>query len=222
MTFSIAGRCGRTGMFGIAIATSSICVASRCSWARAGAGAVLTQNLTDPGLGPQGLDLLAKGCSASEVIRGLIRGNKYAAFRQLATIDREGRTSHYSGEKTLGIHRVAEGEDCVAVGNLLANGGIPGEMVETFRKHSFQPLANRLLLAVERGLEAGGEKAPVKSAGLLVVHDRPWPLVDLRVDWHQNPLRILRELWEEYEPRIQTFLLWALSPDRASLEDNGI
>ena len=50
MTFSIAGYCERTGMFGVAITTSSISVGSRCPHARAGVGAVATQNITDPNL----------------------------------------------------------------------------------------------------------------------------------------------------------------------------
>jgi len=215
MTFSIAGRCNRSGMLGVAITTSSMCVGSRCSWARAGVGAALTQNFTDPGLGPRGLDLLAEGFTAAKVIQGLVRENKYAAYRQLAAIDRQGKTSHYSGEKTLGTYAGAEGDQCVAIGNLLANPDIPREMVITFAEHSDHHLAHRLLQALERGLEVGGEISPVKSAGLLVVHDQSWPLVDLRVDWHDNPLRILREIWEMYEPEMNTFFLWALSPDKA-------
>src|SRR6202047_4030670 len=39
MTFSIAARCVRTQMFGMAIASSSPAVAARCAHARAGAGA---------------------------------------------------------------------------------------------------------------------------------------------------------------------------------------
>ncbi len=215
MTFSIAGRCGRTGMFGIAITTSSICVASRCSWARAGVGAVLTQNFTDPRLGPRGLDLLAEGLSAAQVINRLVAENKYPPYRQIAAIDRYGKTSHYSGEKTLRTYAVANGDNCIAVGNLLANQDIPREMVTAFAKWPDQHLANRLLIALEKGLEAGGEINPVKSAGLLVVHNQPWPLVDLRVDWHDSPIFILRELWKRYEPEMNTFFLWALSPDKA-------
>jgi uncharacterized Ntn-hydrolase superfamily protein len=213
MTFSIAGRCPHTGMFGIAITTSSICVASRCAWARAGAGAVLTQNFTDPRLGARGLDLLAGGCSAVEVIQGLVRDNPFAGYRQLAAIDRQGKTSCFSGEKTLGTYSEAEGDQCVAVGNLLADPEIPQEMVDTFAEGSDRHLAYRLLRALERGLEAGGEISPVNSAGLLVVHDQPWPLVDLRVDWQESPVRALRELWKRYEPQMKTFLSWALSPD---------
>jgi len=215
MTFSIAGRCPRTGMFGIAITTSSICVASRCAWARAGAGAVLTQNFTDPRLGIRGLDLLGEGCSAAEAIRGLVRDNPFTAYRQLAAIDRQGKTSCFSGEKTLGAYAGAEGDQCVAVGNLLSDPEIPREMVAAFAEDSDRHLAHRLLRALERGLEAGGEISPVNSAGLLIVHDQSWPLVDLRVDWQENPVRALRELWKRYEPQIKTFLSWALSPDEA-------
>jgi uncharacterized Ntn-hydrolase superfamily protein len=221
MTFSIAGRCPRTGMFGIAITTSSICVASRCAWARAGAGAVLTQNFTDPRLGIRGLDLLAEGCHAADVIQGLVRENQHAAYRQLAVIDRCGKTSFFSGEKTLGTYAGAEGDQCVAVGNLLADPEIPGEMVAAFAEDPEQHLAHRLLRALERGLEAGGEISPVNSAGLLVVHDQPWPLVDLRMDWQESPVRTLRELWGRYEPQIKTFLFWALSPDEAPPFQSG-
>jgi len=215
MTFSIAGRCHHSGMFGIAITTSSMCVASRCSWARAGVGAVLTQNFTDPSLGPRGLDLLAEGWNATQVINRLVAENKYPAYRQIAVIDRNGRTSHYSGEKTLGTHAAAIGVNCVAVGNLLANPDVPQEMVSTFMKCPDQPLANRLLKALEKGWEVGGEINPVKSAGLLVVHHQPWPLVDLRVDWDDHPITLLRDLWKRYEPQIDIFLIWALTPDKA-------
>jgi uncharacterized Ntn-hydrolase superfamily protein len=208
-------------MFGIAITTSSICVASRCAWARAGAGAVLTQNFTDPRLGFRGLDLLAEGFSAAEVIQGLVRENQHAAYRQLAAIDRRGKTSFFSGEKTLGTNAGAEGDQCVAVGNLLADSEIPREMVAAFAEEPDRHLAHRLLRAIERGLEAGGEISPVNSAGLLVVHDQPWPLVDLRVDWQDSPLRTLRELWGRYEPQIKTFLFWALSPDEAPPFQSG-
>ena len=64
MTFSITGRCGRTGMFGVAITTSSIAVGSRCPWVRAGVGAVATQNVTMPSIGNDVLDLIGTGLDA--------------------------------------------------------------------------------------------------------------------------------------------------------------
>ena len=64
MTFSIVGRCAETGQLGIAISSSSIAVGARCPWLRAGVGAVASQNVTLPALGPQILDLLEAGAIA--------------------------------------------------------------------------------------------------------------------------------------------------------------
>src|SRR5262249_31968080 len=71
MTFSIAARCVDTGMLGIAVSSSSPAVAARCAYARAGIGAVGTQNITDPRLGPAGLDLMVQGASAEQAIATL-------------------------------------------------------------------------------------------------------------------------------------------------------
>ena len=40
MTFSVVARCPETGMFGVAVSSSSPAVAARCAYARAGVGAV--------------------------------------------------------------------------------------------------------------------------------------------------------------------------------------
>jgi len=69
MTFSVAGFCERTGMVGVAITSSSICVASRCPWVKAGVGAVSTQNITDPSLGNIMLNLIEGGLSSELVWR---------------------------------------------------------------------------------------------------------------------------------------------------------
>ena len=55
MTFSLVARCAETGMFGLAISSSSPAVAARCAYARADVGAVASQNVTDPTLGPLAL-----------------------------------------------------------------------------------------------------------------------------------------------------------------------
>src|SRR5262249_52419019 len=101
MTFSLIARCGRTGMFGIVVSSSSPCVAARCGvWVRAGIGAVATQNITDPRLGHLGLALLEQGFGAASVLARLVEAGAYPAFRQLLVIDQDGRTAHHSGAKT--------------------------------------------------------------------------------------------------------------------------
>lgn len=215
MTFSIAGLCRRTGMLGAAITTSSIAVGSRCPWARAGVGVVLTQNLTDPRLAPQGLDLLEQGLDAGSVVKRVVAGAENVAHRQLAVIDREGRTAHYTGAKAIGTNAVAEGGDCVAAGNLLANLDVPKAMTASFEANPDLHLAERLLQALAGGVAAGGEVGPVKSAALLVVDRQAWPLVDLRVDRHEAPVSELESLWREYEPQMDAYVTRALDPDQA-------
>lgn len=216
MTFSLAGRCAETGMLGVAITTSSICVASRCPWARAGAGAVSTQNVTDPTIGPRVLDLLAAGKTAAEALQAVLAASQYAEYRQVTVIDRQGRTAHHSGAKTLGTNAVAEGKDCVAAGNLLANADVPKAMTRIFEAHPDLHLAERLLRGLEAGIVAGGEKGPVRSAGLLVVDRQIWPLVDLRVDWsEEDPIAGLRDLWDRYRPQMGDYVTRALDPRSA-------
>jgi len=217
MTFSIAGRCSRTGMFGIAISTSSIAVAARCPWARAKVGAVSTQNVTDPRLGPQGLDLLADGgLSAPDAMRELMLRAPHKEYRQVTMIDAQGRTAHWSGAKVLGTHGVAEGKDGVAAGNLLQNAGVPRAMVKAFEGETEMTLPERLLIALEEAVVAGGEAGPVHSAALLVVDQQPWALVDLRVDWaDENPIGGVRKLWEAYRPQMNDYVTRALDPSAA-------
>jgi uncharacterized Ntn-hydrolase superfamily protein len=216
MTFSIVGRCGRSGMFGIAITTSSIAVASRCPWARAGIGAVATQNVTDPRLGQRGLDLMASGLSAPEAMRGLLEQAPHPEYRQVTMIDRKGETAVHTGARILGTNAVATGSDCIAAGNLLSNPDVPDAMVRSYASHPEMHLGERLLLALQAGQVAGGEMGPVRSAGLLVVHEQSWPLVDLRVDWDDgNPISTLHRLWVRFQPQMNDYVTRALEPGMA-------
>ena len=79
MTFSIAARCAETGMFGLAVSSSSPAVAARCAFARAGVGAVASQNITDPALGERCLDLMAAGSSARLAIDTIV-AERFLAF----------------------------------------------------------------------------------------------------------------------------------------------
>src|SRR5215471_11806465 len=110
MTFSIAARCQRTGQIGAAVASSSPAVAARCAHTRAGTGAVLTQNVTDPRLGPRGLKLLALGASADDAVRILQAAAPHAEHRQIAVVDAAGRVAGFSGAKCLGVYSLVKGD----------------------------------------------------------------------------------------------------------------
>jgi uncharacterized Ntn-hydrolase superfamily protein len=213
MTFSLVGKCARTGMFGAAVTTSSIGVGSRCPYARAGVGAVLTQHRTDPTLGPKGLDLLASGKSAAETIRALCAGSDTIDWRQIAVIDRNGGTAHFHGKHIVSTHAAAAGRTSCAIGNIIRNDAIPQKMVEAFEAAPDEHLAERLLRGLEAGLAAGGEFKQVKSAALLVVHEQSFPLVDLRVELDRAPLDELRFLWETYRPQADLYVVRAVDPN---------
>ena len=216
MTFSITGRCGRTGMFGVAITTSSIAVGSRCPWVRAGVGAVATQNVTMPSIGNDVLDLIAGGMGAQAALDQVMAGEKHPAYRQVAVVSAQGKAL-FSGANTLGTHGEAMGEDCIAAGNLLSEDRLPQVMVDRFTATGNLHLAERLLGALESGLnEGGGEEGPVHSACLLVADKNAWPLVDLRVDWDDaDPIAKLRQLWTDYEPQMADYVARALNPEAA-------
>ena len=215
MTFSIIGRCPRTGQFGAAVATSSIAVGSRVAYCAAGVGAVLTQHRTDPRLGPRGLELLRSGCTARQTIDALVASTQHARWRQLAVLDAAGNSVAYSGARTRPEMSEAAAQDACAIGNILSTARVPPAMLRAFQSDPAAPLAERLMHALEEGLAAGGENSPVRSAHLLVVEHESFPLVDLRVDWHDQPIAELHALWNRYAPQSSDYLLRALDPDNA-------
>jgi len=215
MTFSLVARCAETGMFGMVISSSSPAVAARCAHARAGVGAVASQNVTDPALGPQVLDLMAGGMSAVEAVAEITRRAPFIEYRQILAVDAQGGTAVHSGAKALGIWTEARGRDCAAGGNLLAHDGVPAAMVAAF-EGSAGPLGDRLIATLRAGLRAGGEAGPVHSAGLLIVDRQSWPVADLRCDWTEDcPIEAIAKAWEIYAPQMQAYVQRALDPSAA-------
>lgn len=215
MTFSLVARCPRTGMFGMVISSSSPAVAARCAHARAGVGVVASQNVTDPRLGPRALDLMESGASAEEAVAILRRTGGFMDWRQVLAVDAQGGSSIHSGGHALGTWAEARGEGSAAGGNLLARSGVPQAMLDAFQA-SEAHLGDRLLLALEAGRDAGGEAGPVHSAGLLLVHEQPWPLAELRIDWTEDdPIAALSAAWAVYKPQMGAYVQRALDPSAA-------
>ena len=214
MTYSISARCPETGAFGIAITSSSIAVAARCAWVGP-LGVVVTQNVTDPALGPAGLALLRQGLGAQAVLNHLTLGTPEPEWRQVGVIDRYGRVAWHSGAEALPVAAIAEGAACLALGNLLADRNVPRVMIGRFKAAAGEALAERLLSALEAGLEASGEIGAEHAAGLHVAHVFDWPVVDLRVDWHDTPIAELRGLWERYRPQQKDYVARAINPRAA-------
>ena len=215
MTFSLVGRCEASGQFGVVISSSSPAVAARCAFVRAGVGAVSSQNITDPRLGPQTLDAIAGGLDANDAVSTVTAISEYSAFRQLLAIDTNSQPAIFTGTKTLGLHAEHQGKDAGAAGNLLANKHIPAAMVDAFHFTSGH-LGDRLIAAIRAGLDAGGEAGEVHSAGLMIAGKQDWPIADLRCDWTDAcPIKALSKTWNIYKPQIDEYVTRALHPDAA-------
>jgi uncharacterized Ntn-hydrolase superfamily protein len=215
MTISIAARCERTGAFGVAISSSSPAVGSRCPNVRAGVGAVSTQNVTDPSLGPALLDALQSGLGAHEALAKVSSVATHPEFRQLTVVDNTGESAVYSGEKSLGINAEVTAKNVAAAGNMLANSDVIHAMVNSFNATSDNELADRLIQALEAGVKAGGEAGPVHSAAVIVATEVSWPTTNLRIDWDENPISKLRDLYKVWAPQSQDYLTRALNPNSA-------
>ena len=214
MTFSLIARCGLTGQFGIVVSSSSPAVAARCAHVRAGVGVVASQNVTDPALGPALLDLMAAGHDADAALAKLSRDRAHLEYRQLLVLGRTGAPASHSGPRVLGVWAEASGPDCAAGGNLLGDPGVPEAMVAAFGVAEGH-LGDRLMASLRAGLAAGGEAGPVRSAGMAIADRLDWPLVDLRVDWSDDPVGALGTVWAIYRPQMEAYVQRATDPTQA-------
>jgi len=214
VTFSIIAR-DSTGAFGSAVCSSSPAVAARCSHLRDGVGAVNSQNVTDPRLGDELLDLLASGKTAEESLTQVTSSTPHIDYRQLLVIGNDGSGAVFSGSQALGKVGEAVGENSVCAGNLLATEAIPQIMVDAFES-STGDLEWRLLAAMQAAQEAGGEEGPVHSIGLSVVRDAGWRETDLRIDWTEgNPIDELADLLQRWIPQRDDYVTRGHNPSTA-------
>jgi uncharacterized Ntn-hydrolase superfamily protein len=214
MTFSLLGRCRSTGQLGAVVTTSDLAVGARVPFALPGVGVAVTQNRTDPRLGPALLGALAAGAPAQQAIAELVTATPQIAWRQLGVLDAAGNTAAYTGSHSWPVAGALAGDDCLAIGNMLANDEVLVGITEAFLS-SDGALAPRLVAGIAAGQRAGGETGMLRSAALVVVERESFPLVDLRIDAAADPLDALEALWREYEPRARDFVTRALDPDRA-------
>lgn len=199
-------------MFGVAISSSSPAVAARCSYAQANVGAVASQNVTDPSLGPRTLEYLAEGLSAADAISKVMSAVPHGEYRQVLAVDRNGTSAIHSGAKALGIWASARATDVACGGNLLASDRVPQIMVDSFLA-SQGDLGDRLITVMRAAIKAGGEAGPVRSSGLKLVREVSWPVADLRCDWTDGcPIEELAQLWDIYKPQMESYVTRALNP----------
>ena len=206
MTFSIAARCPRTGMLGVATSSKALAAAGMVPYCQTGIGAIASQSFVNPYLGIDGLELLEHGLTAERAIERLIEGDPGRDLRQLAIVDKEGRTAAYTGDRCIPWAGHVSGAGYVCLGNILAGEDVVKAMARSFETTLVEELPERLILALEAGQDAGGDRRGRQSAGITVVAEETYPLCDLRVDDHSDPVPELRRVFEVYKREEIPFL----------------
>ena len=201
-TFSLVARCSRTNEVGVCVATAIPAVGSVVPYAEAGVGAIATQALTNVIYGTLGLELLRSGLSPQEALERMLREDPERESRQVIMIDARGRTAAFTGKANVDWKGHLVGENYVVGGNMLVSAQVIQAMAEAFETSAGE-LEERLLNALEAGQKAGGDKRGKRSAALLVMKRREYrgirPLIDLRVDFHEDPVKELRRIFEAYK-----------------------
>ncbi|AFZ69445.1 DUF1028 domain-containing protein [Deinococcus peraridilitoris] len=205
-TFSITARCERTGHLGIAVATAIPCVGMLCPFVQADVGAVATQSFVNPYLGLWGLELLAQGHRADQVLEQLRQRDEGIALRQIAIVDRHGRSAAFSGDGCDGWYGHLTGDQYAIAGNMLVGPETLDAMQASFVQHPGESLAQRLLLALRTGQLAGGDKRGKQSAALKVFSTEQYPLVDIRVDDHHDPVNDLQRVYDVVKQQLLPFM----------------
>lgn len=195
-TFSITARCKKMGQFGVAVSTGMPAVGMLCPFARSGVGAVATQSFVNPYIGFWGLDLLAQGKQAEEVKDGILKRELNPVRRQFAVVDRWGNAVAYTGEESDAWCGHVVGDNFAVAGNMLVGEETLQAMVDSFQSTGEKSLVERLLLALQAGQDAGGDKRGRQSAAIKVVDKEEYPYLDLRVDEHPEPVSELKRIYE--------------------------
>ena len=212
MTFSIVARCPTTGEYGVAVATYSPNVGIRCPVVVPQRGAASMQAVANPHLLPIARRLIESALSAEKIVSELLSSDPYPESRQIHVVDVYGRAHAFTGARNAAWAGHVVGDGFSVAGNVLAGEGVVLAMAAAYQAASAEPLAERLVRAIEAGRDAGGQPEGQNSAVLSVYGEHPFPLVDLRVDLHDQPEAELRRLWDWFRPMVPYYVQRALTP----------
>jgi uncharacterized Ntn-hydrolase superfamily protein len=204
MTFTILGRCARTGRLGIGIATFSITVGRYARSVRPMTGVTISQAFANENNNQLALRLLSEGFGADAVLAKLQANDAFFTYRQIGVIDRTGAAVGYTGPGVRGWAGEAVGNNYVSTGNGLVGRHVVEAIAKGFLAEPDADLEHRLLMGIEAGRDAGGQGTAdlhrtERSAALLVYSRDPYPDIDLRVDLHEKAVDELRRIYIEYK-----------------------
>ncbi len=206
-TFSIVARCSRTGQLGVAVATAVPAVGSMCPYVQSGIGAVSTQSWVNPYLALTALSELEKGAGATGALDAAIADDDARDFRQFGLVDAKGESAAHTGAQCTPWAGQILGQGVAVIGNMLTGPEVLAAMATAFHASADADLAERLMLALEAGDAAGGDKRGKQSAALRVHADEVYALLDIRVDEHAEPVAELRRVLRIARAQLLPFVM---------------
>ena len=214
MTWSIVARDAATGAYGVAVSTCAFAVGAKVPFGGGRVGAIATQALTNPLYGLDGLKLLQEGRSALEIVATLTKADEGRSHRQLHVIDRDGKTASHTGSACIDWAGAVDGPQVSVAGNMLSGPEVVQESLKAYVAASALDFDERLIVALEAGEKAGGDKRGRQSCALKIWSGEPQPGIDIRVDDHADPLVELRRLWRVAHRR--SVPMQQVSPSRSN------
>src|SRR5437762_3479536 len=180
-TYSIVAYDSATGDLGVAVQSKFPNVGGIVPWAQAGIGAVATQSLGNTDYGEKGLELLARGATAPEAMRIVMRRDPRPAQRQVGMVDARGNAVSWTGDSTFdwaggragggavgGKGQLIVGRGYAAQANIMVSDATVRNMAETFER-AHGSLADRLIAALVAGEAGGGGRGGGAAGGAAVV-----------------------------------------------------
>jgi uncharacterized Ntn-hydrolase superfamily protein len=203
-TYSIVAFDPQNKQWGVAVQSKFVAVGAVVPWAQSGVGAIATQAFANVTYGADGLDLLASGKSASEVVKILTDRDSNRDLRQLGVVDAQGGVATFTGLKAMEWAGGKTGKNYAIQGNILAGPGVVNAMATAYEQ-ARGDFGERLIQALDAGEKAGGDRRGRQSAALLIVkknagyagqNDR---YRDLRVDDHTDPINELLRIYNSHK-----------------------
>jgi uncharacterized Ntn-hydrolase superfamily protein len=204
MTWSILARDPTTGALGAAVATRFFAVGALAIHVEGGVGALATQALINPMYAPAGMGRLRARQAPDAVVAALLAEDAGGDHRQLHMIDSQGRIAQHTGAECVAWCGSVRGADVCVAGNMLAGPAVVERTLHAFQRAGGS-LAERLLMALEAGEAAGGDRRGKQSAALKICTRDPYPDLDIRTDDHPDPLAELRRLYAVSQERFAVF-----------------
>jgi len=202
-TYSIVARDEKTGQLGVGVQSHYFNV-SIVTWGESGVGVVATQSFVNKSFGLRGLELLKEGKSPEEALNELIYKDEGRDVRQVSILDAKGRVATHTGAKCIKHAGHKLGENFSVQANMMLSEKVWPLMAEAFENSKGLPLAERIINSLEAAETVGGDIRGKQSANILIFSGEPYnekweePLMDLRVDDNEEPLREIRRLLTLY------------------------